>query len=134
MSRVGQNVGPPTRGTPVTDATLNQLFELAQTHARSQEWTKRVERAYGITDATVSRALENLVFAGLTTENLSQLPASLPSSPMGARAIDRAAKASPLKGIDPGVIQTAKASRDALVRAVVKAMRELQTRNNQPPA
>ncbi|MFE9572760.1 DUF4157 domain-containing protein [Streptomyces sp. NPDC006692] len=134
MSRVGQNVGPHTRGTPVTDATLNQLFELAQTHARSQEWTKRVERAYGITDASVSRALENLVFAGLTTENLSQLPASLPSSPMGARAIDRAAKASPLKGIDPGVIQTAKASRDALVRAVVKAMRELQTRNNQPPA
>ncbi|MFE3187085.1 DUF4157 domain-containing protein [Streptomyces violascens] len=133
MSRVGQNVGPHTRGTPVTDATIQQLFALAQTHARPQEWTKRVERAYGLNDAAAFRALEKLVFGGLSMEHLSKAPNPLPATPFGAGPIDRAAEKAPLKGIDPGVVETAKASRDALVRAVVKAMWALQERNNQPP-
>ncbi|MFJ4185416.1 hypothetical protein [Kitasatospora sp. NPDC089509] len=133
MDRVGQKVGGHPRGTPVTDATIKQLFALAQTHARQQEWTKRVKLAFEHTDVAACRALEALVFAGLTTENLSQLPAVLPETPIGSAAIDRAAGKEPLKGVDPGVIATAKASRDALVRAVVKAVRALRERNDQRP-
>lgn len=130
MSRVGQNVGPHPTGAPVTDDTIQQLFALAQTHARPQEWTKRVERAYGITDAAVSRALEKLVFAGLTMENLSKVPLPLPANPIGAKAIDSAARKDPLKGVDTGVVETAKASRDILVRALLAAIQALQARNN----
>ncbi|MFJ9982296.1 eCIS core domain-containing protein [Streptomyces cyaneofuscatus] len=130
MSRVGQNVGSHPTGAPVTDDTLQQLFALAQTHARPQEWTKRVERAYGITDASVSRALVDLVFAGLTVESLSNLPTPLPANPIGAKAIDSAARKDPLKGVDTGVVDTAKASRDILVRALVRAIQALQARNN----
>ncbi|MER5276043.1 DUF4157 domain-containing protein [Streptomyces sp. NPDC002809] len=134
MSRVGGNVGPHVRGRPVTDATVQQLFALAQTHARRQEWTKRIEKAYGITDASVSKVLGDLVFAGLTTESLSQVPTPLPASLIGARAIDAAARKKPLLQADPGLIRTAKASRDALIRAVVRAIRALEARNNQPVA
>ncbi|MFJ9529349.1 eCIS core domain-containing protein [Streptomyces cyaneofuscatus] len=130
MSRVGQNVGSHPTGAPVTDDTIQQLFALAQTHARPQEWTKRVERAYGITDASVSRALVDLVFAGLTVESLSNLPTPLPANPIGAKAIDSAARKDPLKGVDTGVVDTAKASRDILVRALVRAIQALQARNN----
>ncbi|MFE9013453.1 eCIS core domain-containing protein [Streptomyces cyaneofuscatus] len=128
MSRVGQNVGSHPTGAPVTDDTLQQLFALAQTHARPQEWTKRVERAYGITDAAVSRTLEGLVFAGLTMENLSKVPLPLPANPIGAKAIDSAARKDPLKGVDTGVVETAKASRDILVRALLAAIQALQAR------
>ncbi|MFF6908289.1 DUF4157 domain-containing protein [Streptomyces sp. NPDC012389] len=130
MSRVGQNVGSHPTGAPVTNDTIQQLFALAQTHARPQEWTKRVERAYGITDAAVSRTLEGLVFAGLTMENLSKLPLPLPANPIGAKAIDSAARKDPLKGVDTGVVETAKASRDILVRALLAAIQALQARNN----
>ncbi|MEU8561920.1 DUF4157 domain-containing protein [Streptomyces cyaneofuscatus] len=130
MSRVGQNVGSHPTGAPVTNDTLQQLFALAQSHARPQEWTKRVERAYGITDASVSRALVDLVFAGLTVESLSNLPTPLPANPIGAKAIDSAARKDPLKGVDTGVVDTAKASRDILVRALVRAIQALQARNN----
>ncbi|WP_416070361.1 DUF4157 domain-containing protein [Streptomyces sp. ME02-6991-2A] len=130
MSRVGQNVGSHPTGAPVTNDTIQQLFALAQTHARPQEWTKRVERAYGITDAAVSRTLEGLVFAGLTMENLSKVPLPLPANPIGAKAIDSAARKDPLKGVDTGVVDTAKASRDILVRALVTAIQALQARNN----
>ncbi|ONI54639.1 MULTISPECIES: DUF4157 domain-containing protein [unclassified Streptomyces] len=130
MSRVGQNVGSHPTGAPVTNDTIQQLFALAQTHARPQEWTKRVERAYGITDAAVSRTLEGLVFAGLTMENLSKVPLPLPANPIGAKAIDSAARKDPLKGVDTGVVETAKASRDILVRALLAAIQALQARNN----
>nr|WP_318839603.1 DUF4157 domain-containing protein [Streptomyces arboris] len=129
MGRVGQNVGSHASGAAVTDATIQQLFALAQTHARPQEWSKRVERAYGV-DAGVSRALEELVFAGLTMTNLTPLLSSLPAGSIGAAAIERAARKGTLKGVDGGVVETAKASRDALVRALVFAVRALQARNN----
>ncbi|MGW5065835.1 eCIS core domain-containing protein [Streptomyces cyaneofuscatus] len=128
MSRVGQNVGSHPTGAPVTNDTIQQLFALAQTHARPQEWTKRVERAYGITDAAVSRTLEGLVFAGLTMEHLSKVPLPLPANPIGAKAIDSAARKDPLKGVDTGVVETAKASRDILVRALLAAIQALQAR------
>lgn len=130
MSRVGQNVGSHATGAPVTNDTIQQLFALAQSHARPQEWTKRVERAYGITDAAVSRTLEGLVFAGLTMESLSKIPLPLPANPIGAKAIDSAARKDPLKGVDTGVVETAKASRDILVRALLAAIQALQVRNN----
>lgn len=132
MDRVGQKVGGHTRGDPVTDATIKQLFALAQTHARPQEWSKRVALAYGLTDAAVLRKLEQLVFAGLTMSDLPA-PANLPATPIGGSRIDHASTRKPLKGIGTGVVDTAKASRDALVRAVARAIGELQDRNNQPP-
>ncbi|MFJ9640923.1 DUF4157 domain-containing protein [Streptomyces sp. NPDC101178] len=128
MSRVGQNVGSHPVGTPVTDDTVQRLFALAQTHARPQEWTKRVERAYGISDAVVSRTLATLVFAGLTVDNLSKV--SLSANLIGAKAIDSAARKDPLKNVDAGVVETAKASRDILVRALIGAIRALRARNN----
>ncbi|MEV4875989.1 eCIS core domain-containing protein [Streptomyces cyaneofuscatus] len=127
MGRVGQNVGPHASGAAVTDATIQKLFALAQTHARPQEWSKRVEQAYGV-GPSVSRALEDLVFAGLTMDDLAILLPSLPPNPIGATAIDRAARKGTLKGVDGGVVETAKASRDALVRALVIAVRALQAR------
>ncbi|POG44822.1 hypothetical protein BV881_24465 [Streptomyces sp. ZL-24] len=129
MSRIGQNVGGHATGAAVTDDTIRQLFALAQTHARPQEWTKRVEKAYGITDAAFSRDLERLVFAGLTMEKLSGLPNPLPTPPIGAKLIENEAKKGTLKGADPGVVATAKASRDVLVRSLVAAIRALQARN-----
>ncbi|MFI7238694.1 hypothetical protein [Streptomyces cyaneofuscatus] len=89
-----------------------------------------IERAYGITDAAVSRNLEKLVFAGLTMEGLSTAPMPLPAHPIGAKAIDSAAGKDPLKGVDTGVVETAKAGRDILVRALVGAVQALQARNN----
>ncbi|MER6772639.1 DUF4157 domain-containing protein [Streptomyces bacillaris] len=130
MSRVGQNVGSHATGAPVTDDTIQQLFSLAQTHARPQEWTKRVEKAYGITNAAVSQKLAQLVFTGLTMENLSKLLVSLPETSIGAKAIENAAGKGVLKGVDPGAIETVKASRDVLVRALVAAIGALQARNN----
>lgn len=131
MSRIGQNVGGHPTGAAVTDDTIQRLFALAQTHARPQEWTKRVERAYGIADAAVSGVLKDLVFAGLTMANLSQLPVPLGMGPIGSQAISRAAKRAPLKGVvDPGAIETAKAGWDVLVRALVAAIHALQARNN----
>ncbi|MER5631513.1 eCIS core domain-containing protein [Streptomyces nitrosporeus] len=130
MDRVGQNVGGHPRGTPVTDATVKQLFALAQTHARPQEWTKRVEKAYGITDPAVLNELARVVFSDVSMQMLSQFPDPLPADPV--RVALRPDKKL-LKGIDEGVINTVKASRDTLVRALVNAVRALQARNEQPP-
>ncbi|MEK8144452.1 hypothetical protein NKH18_29890 [Streptomyces sp. M10(2022)] len=103
-TRLGENIGSHTRGTRVTDATIQELFKLVQTHARRQEWEKRVENAYGISPA-MTQVLGELVFAGLAKDDLTRYSGltadalSRLSTPLfGARSIDRAKQ---LKGWIP---------------------------------
>nr|WP_265296185.1 DUF4157 domain-containing protein [Streptomyces sp. SHP 1-2] len=129
MGRVGENVGSHPAGSRVTKDTVKQLFTLTQTHARPQEWRDRVSAANGLTStsAAAMEALTQEVFGHLTPEDLSKLPDPLPGTPLGAKGIDRLAKQEPVRsaGLGPEVIEIAKASRDALIRAVARAVREL---------
>ncbi|MEU5049241.1 DUF4157 domain-containing protein [Streptomyces sp. NPDC021096] len=128
MDRVGTNVGGHSKGQAVTEDTLKKLFDLAQSHARKQEWQDRVATAYGL-DPDVKLALAELVYAKVTDLSVLRSLAAkevTADSPIDTKGLkDRISKNQKLAGLDGQVVEMAVRSRNRLLYAFTRAYKEL---------
>lgn len=131
MSRVGSNVGGLGRDEAFDEATFRKLFDLAQSHARQQEWQSRVADLYGLT-ADVMQPLAKMVYNKVTDLTvLSQLADKdlTPTTPIDGGRLRKVIKDHPkLASLDKEIVTMAAKSRDRLLFAFSRAYRELSNR------
>ncbi|QZL08826.1 DUF4157 domain-containing protein (plasmid) [Streptomyces sp. BHT-5-2] len=131
MDRVGTNVGGHRKGQAVAEDTLRKLFDLAQSHARKQEWQDRVATVYGL-DSDVKLALAELVYAKVTDLGvLRNLAAKelTPDSPIDTKGLKTRIRQNPtLAKLDDQVVEMAIRSRNRLLYAFTRAYKELSGR------
>jgi hypothetical protein len=131
MSRVGSNVGGLGRDAALDEATFRKLFDLAQSHARQQEWQTRVADLYGLT-ADVIQPLAKMVYNKVTDLTvLSQLAEKdlTPTTPIDGGRLRKVIKDHPkLASLDKEIVTMAAKSRDRLLFAFSRAYRELSNR------
>ncbi|KJK55384.1 hypothetical protein [Saccharothrix sp. ST-888] len=118
--RIGRKVGEHPLGHPVTEDSIGRLFELAQSHARRQEWADRVAARYGL-DPRAKEELATKVYAGLTNVEMLTGAAGLDPRPelVGQKFRDS------LNGFDDTVIAVAIVTRRALLNSLLDACRQL---------
>lgn len=128
MDRVGTNVGGHRKGQAVTEDTLKKLFDLAQSHARKQEWQDRVATVYGL-DNDVKLALAELVYAKVTDLSVLRSLAAkklTSNSPIDTKGLKtRIRENQMLAKLDDQVVEIAIRSRNSLLYAVSRAYKEL---------
>ncbi|MFJ2588434.1 DUF4157 domain-containing protein [Streptomyces sp. NPDC087538] len=132
MSRVGENVGGHERGAAVTDATLKKLFDLAQSHARKQEWQDRVAAAYGL-GPRQKLALADLVYGKVTDvgvlRQLAAMNLGADDSKYASGLKKKIKENAELKGLGDQVVDMAVRSRITLLHAMTQAWRSLTERS-----
>ncbi|MFD0340027.1 DUF4157 domain-containing protein [Streptomyces sp. NPDC127117] len=133
MSRVGESVGGHERGAAVTEATLKKLFDLAQSHARKQEWRDRVAAAYGLAPGQ-KLALADLVYGKVTDVGVLGKLAAMnlgADDPKYASGLKKKIKeTAELAGLGDQVVDMAVRSRITLLHAMTQAWRALSERSS----
>ncbi|WP_052397626.1 DUF4157 domain-containing protein [Streptomyces sp. NRRL F-5123] len=131
MGRIGSKVGGHARGESVDEATLKKLFTLAQSHARKQEWAKRVGTLYNLPPAEEA-ALADAVYDQVT--NVKALGTLADKNLTLTTVIDKGfkkralAKQPDLASVNDAAWTMASKSRDRLLFAFTRAYRELKAR------